>query len=71
LTEACGNHVSHDALVNLCGINAGALHSLAHNDGAELRGAEIRETALELADWRATRGDDDNVVVAGHDALLQ
>ena len=50
LTESGGDDVAHDALVDLCGIDAGALHRLAHGDGAELRRAEIGEAALKFSD---------------------
>ena len=41
LSESGGDNVAHDAFVHAVGIDAGALHRLAHDDGAQLRRGEI------------------------------
>src|SRR5215471_1892650 len=71
LTETGGKHVAHDAFVDHCRIDPGALHSFTHHNRAQLSCAEIREAALELSHWSATGGDDDGVFVCGYGVLLQ
>ena len=44
------------------GIDAGALHRLAHHDRSQLRSGEIREAPLKFSDWSAAAGNDDNIV---------
>ena len=68
LAESGGDDVAHDALVDLRGIDAGALDGLANRDGAELRRAEIGEAALKFSDGGAAAGDDDNIVKRGHES---
>src|SRR5581483_2195950 len=49
LSEAGGNHIAHDAFVDLPGLDPGALYRFAHHDRAELRRAEIGKTALKFS----------------------
>src|SRR6516162_5051177 len=66
LTEPRWEDVAHDALIDLLGIEGGALHGLAHNDCAELRRGEIGETALKFSDRSAASRNDDNLVETSH-----
>ena len=68
LTESGGDDVTHNAFVNLLGIEVGALDGLANHDGAELRGAETGQAALKLSYRSATAGDDDYIVKRGHES---
>src|ERR1700733_670641 len=66
LTESSGEDVAHDAFVHLLGIDVGAVHGFANDDGAELRRGKIGETSLKFSHRRATAGDDDNLIRCGH-----
>jgi hypothetical protein len=68
LTESGRHDVTHDALVNLIGFDAGTLDGLANRDSAELRRTEIGEAALKFSDGCAAAGDDDNIVKRGHES---
>ena len=68
LPEPRRDDVAHDALVDLRSIDARALHSFAHNDGAKLRRGEIGEAALKFSHRRAAAGNDDNIVKRGHES---
>src|SRR5579859_293030 len=70
LAESGGDDVAHDALVDLRGIDAGALDGFAHHDGSELRSPEIGEASLEFSNWSAAAGDDDDIVKRGHEIGL-
>ena len=61
LTEACGEDAAHDALVDICGVEAGAFDGGADGDGAEVDGGEIGERALKFADGRSCGTDDDDI----------
>ncbi len=61
LAQPGRDNVAHDAFVDAVGIDAGALHGFAHDDGAQLRRGEIGKRALKFADRSAHCRYDDNV----------
>src|SRR5262249_47229915 len=66
LSESGGDDVSHDALVDLRGVKVGALYRFAHNDGAQLRCAEVGETTLKFSHGSAAGRDDHGIIKRGH-----
>jgi len=65
LTRAAEQHLAHEHVVDLFGIDAGALERGLDRQPTEVGGAESRESAGELSDRRAGRSDDHG---SGHGA---
>jgi hypothetical protein len=65
LSEACGEHVTHDHFADLINANARAFHRLRDHDGAELRGSDIFQGPAELADSSPHRTNDNNLFSHG------
>ena len=63
LAQPGRNDIAHNAFIHLLGINFGTLHSFAHRDSAQLRGAQIGERALKLTDGSAHTGDDYDIFI--------
>ena len=66
LSQPGGEDIAHDALVDLIGVQSGALHGFAHHDRTELRSTQIGKTALEFSHRCSTTGNDDNIIESRH-----
>src|SRR6266849_35624 len=62
LSQTGGDHVAHDALIHLLGIDLCPIHRFAHCNRTELHRAQLRQRSLKLPHRRAHAGDDDNIV---------
>src|SRR5690606_41328363 len=52
---------THDHLIDLFGVDAGAAGGFGDDGGSEVGGGDIREGAIEAADGRANTARDDDV----------
>ena len=62
LTDARGQHISHDDFVDLSGGKTGPLNNIADHRSAEFRRRKSGQLPLKLADRRATCVEDDGCV---------
>ncbi len=62
--------LAKDDLVHFVGGNVGTLESGLDRDGAELMGGCVGEGAVERADRRTRRADDDNICCSHEQVLL-
>mmetsp|Transcript_25459 Transcript_25459/g.75249 ORF Transcript_25459/g.75249 Transcript_25459/m.75249 type:complete len:571 (-) Transcript_25459:525-2237(-) len=65
LPEIGAAHVPHEHLVHVRRLHTGALYRGPHGDAAQLRRRERRERALEAAERRAHRRNDDRLPLRG------
>src|SRR5690606_28863959 len=66
LTLAGGQYLPQDYLGDLAGLDLGTLQGLRDDDLTELVGGEGGERAVEGAERRGARADDDDVAVHPH-----
>ena len=59
LPETGRDHVPHDALVDLCGVDPGSGDRLSDDSRTQIGRRQGLERAQELAGWHPRRADDD------------